>query len=148
MAKFDGKHIVLIDDSEDDAFLTHYMLRKFDAEAKFTHFDESSVATESLLSLLDSDTNAADIIILLDIMMPIKDGFAVLKELRADDNLKKIPVIMLSSSETGSDIYNALNSGADGYLAKPYDVDAMYKALKNISEKDKRHLPEIIVETA
>lgn len=144
MAKFDGKHIVLVDDSEDDAFLTHFMLRQFDPEASFTHIQEPVSACEVLAEMICGDLSETDIVILLDIMMPIKDGFAVLEDLRADDTLKKIPVIMLSSSETGGDIFKALKSGADGYLSKPYDVNAMYKAFKNISKKDGRHIPSLI----
>lgn len=144
MAKFDGKHIVLVDDSEDDAFLTQFMLRGFDPEASFTHLQDPVSARQALVDMIGNDLSPTDMVILLDIMMPIKDGFAVLEDLRADDDLKKIPVIMLSSSEAGGDIFKALKSGADGYLSKPYDVHAMYKAFKNISKKDGRHIPNLI----
>lgn len=57
-------------------------------------------------------------LILLDLILPKKDGFQVLSELKADQNTKDIPVIVLTNLETGTDIQRILELGATTYLVK------------------------------
>jgi len=58
-------------------------------------------------------------LILLDVKMPMKNGFEVLKEIKTDVNLKKIPVVMLTTTSTSEDIERAMNLGANDYIVKP-----------------------------
>jgi len=60
-------------------------------------------------------------LILLDIMMPKKDGFEVLRELKAHDELKYIPVIMITALDDSSSAARCINMGAEDYLTKPFD---------------------------
>lgn len=67
-------------------------------------------------------------IILLDIMMPGMDGYKILKELKAKENTKNIPVIMISAKSDSMDIDKAMELGAADYIVKPINI-------KNIIEK-------------
>jgi len=58
-------------------------------------------------------------LILLDIKMPFKNGFEVLKEVKEDDKLNKIPVVILTTTSTDEDIEHAMNLGANDYIVKP-----------------------------
>lgn len=59
-------------------------------------------------------------LIILDGMMPVKDGFAALRDLRNDAATARIPVIMLSAKNRDADVVNALGEGAADYLTKPF----------------------------
>jgi DNA-binding response OmpR family regulator len=60
-------------------------------------------------------------IILLDVMMPVHDGFQVLRMLKADPELQRIPVIMLTARGHANDVSIGFEGGADDYLVKPFN---------------------------
>jgi len=64
-------------------------------------------------------------LLLLDIMMPIMDGYAVLENMRSDDKLKSIPVIVLTAESEASNIIRCIELGASDYLVKPFDMVAL-----------------------
>ena len=71
-------------------------------------------------------------LILLDLILPKKDGFEVLKELKADGKLKSIPVIILSNLEGTGDVEKALELGATTYLVKAnYELSDVLDLIKN-----------------
>ena len=72
--------------------------------------------------LLDILKHTIPDLILLDIMLPDIDGIEVLKRLRSNPSTTDVPIIMLTAKGTESDIVNALNSGADDYLVKPFGM--------------------------
>ena len=77
-------------------------------------------------------------LILLDLILPKKDGFEVLKELKEDDNTKDIPVIVLTNLEGTGDVEKALELGATTYLVKAnYELDDILKLVKDHLPKDK-----------
>ncbi|MCZ6701665.1 MAG: response regulator, partial [Ignavibacteria bacterium] len=61
-------------------------------------------------------------LILLDLMLPIKDGLTILKELKMNDEVKNIPVIMLSVQGEENIVVQALNLGAADYMQKPFSI--------------------------
>jgi len=69
-------------------------------------------------------------VILLDIKMPRMDGFEVLKAIRSDDNLKLIPVVMLTSSREESDLIKSYELGINAYVVKPVDFKEFIDAVK------------------
>lgn len=69
-------------------------------------------------------------LILMDLMMPILDGFEAIKRLKADPNTARIPVIAVTALGRSTDRQRALDIGADGYLSKPFDLDVLAKAVK------------------
>lgn len=74
-------------------------------------------------------------LVLLDIHMPVMDGMEVLKEIKADPELEKIPVIMVSAYTSAEDIEQSMNLGASGFIKKPVIMDNLISSVK--SELDK-----------
>jgi CheY-like chemotaxis protein len=73
-------------------------------------------------------------LILLDLNLPGKDGREVLAEIKRDDTLKQIPVIVLTSSQAEEDIEGAYDLKASCYITKPPDLASLEKALQGIEE--------------
>lgn len=71
-------------------------------------------------------------IILLDLNLPVKDGREVLAEIKADDNLKRIPVVILTTSALEADIMTAYNLNANCYIVKPMDFDRFCEVVKTM----------------
>ena len=69
---------------------------------------------------LDAATAQKPDLILLDVMMPVMDGFQVLKKLKADKDTKEIPVIMLTAKSQERDVVTGLEYGAEDYVVKPF----------------------------
>ena len=75
-------------------------------------------------------------IILLDLIMPIKDGFAVLKEVREDENLQNVPVIVASNLGQKEDLDRATQLGADDYIIKSdLSLDDLVTKIKQLAKK-------------
>ena len=70
-------------------------------------------------------------IVICDIMMPIMDGYEVLKELSSNDKTKYIPFIFLSAKQKRSDIRKGMNLGADDYIAKPFSEEELIGAIES-----------------
>jgi class 3 adenylate cyclase/CheY-like chemotaxis protein len=71
-------------------------------------------------------------LILLDIMMPKLDGISVLKELKADESLGFIPVILLTAKADRTDVVSGLDAGGDDYLTKPFDQGALVARVRSM----------------
>ena len=73
-------------------------------------------------------------LILLDLNLPRKDGREVLSEIKADDRLKRIPVVILTTSQAEEDILKAYHLNANCYISKPVDLDQFIKVVKCIED--------------
>lgn len=127
-------HILLVEDNEGDVLLT------LDA------FEECRIKTD--ISVAKNGREALDFLfmrgaftkakrpdlILLDINMPIFNGHQVLQQLKADPSLKKIPVIMLTTSCDQKDIDKAFENHCNSYVKKPLEVNEFLKAVLKIEE--------------
>lgn len=71
-------------------------------------------------------------LILLDVMLPDADGFDILLRLRQHPALKNVPVIMLTGKATREAVIKGLASGADGYITKPFEADALMHAVRTV----------------
>ena len=71
-------------------------------------------------------------LILLDLNLPKKDGREVLREIKADKNLKRIPVVVLTTSKAEEDILRSYDLQANCYITKPVDLDEFIKVIKSI----------------
>jgi len=69
-------------------------------------------------------------IILLDLNMPKKDGYQALKEIKSDDSLKNIPIVVLAASKSKEDISATYNLGISGYITKPNTFESLAEILK------------------
>ena len=69
-------------------------------------------------------------LVLLDLMMPVLDGFAVLTQMKADPLLRDIPVIIISAEHDSKSVVKGMKQGAEDYLTKPVDEALLIKKLK------------------
>ncbi|MDO9000852.1 MAG: response regulator [Bacteroidota bacterium] len=127
-------HILLVEDNEGDVVLTK------DA------FEESKFKTQ--LSVVKNGQDALDFLfqrgsfkkaekpdlILLDINIPMINGLDVLAEIKLDESLKKIPVLMLTTSSNEIDVNRAYLNHANSYIVKPIEFDDFLKAVLKIEE--------------
>jgi DNA-binding response OmpR family regulator len=72
------------------------------------------------------------LLILLDLKLPKVDGLQVLRQLKSDDRLKLIPVVMLTSSNEEKDVIRSYNLGVNAYVVKPVDFDEFTAAIKQL----------------
>ena len=115
--------ILLVDDNAGDVQL---MQAAFQAAEATHNLSVAKNGTEALAFVRRQDEFAAaprPNLILLDLNMPGMHGFEVLSEIKGDASLKRIPVIILTSSEEESDVLNAYDRGANGYIKKPLELD-------------------------
>lgn len=115
---------------EDDSFLANIYKTKFEMEGF-----RVTVAADGEAGLAEAKKKKADII-LLDILLPKMDGFTVLQELKSDESLREIPVILLTNLGQKDDVEKGLELGAADYLIKAHfkpseTVDKVKKVLKN-----------------
>ena len=69
-------------------------------------------------------------LVLLDLMMPILDGFAVLAQVKADPVLRDIPVIIISAEKDSKSVVRGIKQGAEDYLTKPVDEELLIQKMK------------------
>lgn len=124
--------ILLVEDNPADVKLTEEALRDLNVNKKL-HVTEDGVEA---LSFLHRDGKYANHsrpdIILLDLNLPKKDGREVLKGIKSDQNLKNIPVIVLTTSQSEYDIAQAYNLHANCYITKPVQFDDFFQIVKSI----------------
>jgi len=73
-------------------------------------------------------------LILLDLNLPKKDGREVLNEIKSDEDLKSIPVVVLTTSQAEQDVVKSYNLGVNCYITKPVDLDQFFNVIKSIEE--------------
>jgi CheY-like chemotaxis protein len=71
-------------------------------------------------------------VVLLDLKMPLVDGLEALRQIRADDELRTIPIVILTSSREESDLVKGYQLGANGYVVKPVDFDQFMAAVAKL----------------
>ena len=73
-------------------------------------------------------------LILLDLNMPRKDGRTVLKEIKQDPDLRRIPVVVLTTSKSDEDVYRSYDLGVNSYIVKPVTFDALVDVLQTLEK--------------
>lgn len=114
--------VLVVDDEYDIRYLV---------QAALEHCDVLTAADgPSALALLRHAPLDA---VLLDVMMPGMDGFSVLRRIRADDEFRDLPVVMLTAKAGEHDHVRAFRDGADAYLTKPFEVDDLEDTLARVT---------------
>lgn len=127
--------ILFVEDSTDDAALTIRALKKSGFTNKLHHVINGAEALDFIYCkgvYADRSDKEFPKLILLDLKMPKVSGLQVLEKLKADQNLKSIPVVMLTSSNEGPDIEKCFALGANSYIVKPVDSDNFFNTVKEI----------------
>ncbi len=129
------KIILLVEDSPDDAALTLDAVREAELEARVAVVDSGTAALEFLFRTgpyADRNPVLKPAIMLLDLKLPGIDGLEVLRQTRAAEDTKQLPVVILTSSREASDITAAYELGANSYIRKPVDFDQFVETVKAI----------------
>ena len=129
------KSILIIEDNPDDGLLTMRAFRKLKYK-NIQLVETGSQALDFLYNRMDDQDEERKLpdLILLDLNLPIIDGFTILKKIRSDESTKYIPVIVLTSSGEDKDIKESYDLGANSYIQKPVDFIEFEKAAVLISE--------------
>lgn len=134
MTNLSPVEILLVDDDEGDVILTKRALDKSKIKINL-HVCHDGVEALQFLRKQDpySDAVRPDLI-LLDLNMPRKDGKETLEEIRTDDTLKEIPIVILTTSSDEEDIAKTYKLGCNCYVTKPVDIEQLIKILNSMSE--------------
>ena len=126
--------ILMVEDTSGDIWLTREALR----EAKVSNNLQVVNDGVAALAFLRREGQYANAprpdLILLDLNLPKKNGREVLAEIKADNRLKRIPVVVFTTSEADSDVMSVYNLGANCYITKPVDLEQFMKAIRSIEE--------------
>jgi len=112
--------ILIVDDNPGDVRLLMEGLKLW----SLPHEVDTASDGEKALKSLYSESSRPDLIF-LDLNMPKKGGIEVLNQIKAEEKLKSIPVIILTTSNAQSDVTNSYQAHANSYIVKPIDVDAL-----------------------
>ena len=126
--------IILVDDNPNDAELAIRALKKHNMANKMVHLKDGAEALEFIFGKNNSaeTLTVQPKLILLDIKMPKVDGIEVLRKLKSDPRTKKIPVVVMTSSQEGKDIVESYNLGVNAYVVKPLDFHEFVNTVKEI----------------
>lgn len=132
MTMMDRINILLVEDNPGDVRLTQIALRDSKIRNNLSVVMDGVEALEFLRR--EGRFADADIpdIILLDLNLPRKNGREVLEEIKADDSLKRIPVVVLTTSDDEKDILATYNLHANCYITKPVDLARFIEIVKSI----------------
>lgn len=126
--------ILLVEDSPGDVRLTQEVLKDGKVHNNLNVVEDGVKAIAFLKKEASySDAPSPDLI-LLDLNLPKKDGREVLEIIKADEALRRIPVVILTTSRAEEDIVRAYDLHANCYITKPIDLDQFIKVIKSIEE--------------
>jgi CheY-like chemotaxis protein len=129
--------VLYADDDENDVFLMERAFSKLKISNPLRTVSDGKLAVAFLSSSPPYEEMAGKpkpCLVLLDLSMPGKHGLEVLKWMKGEAALSKIPVVVLSSSNQKSDVHRAYLLGADGYIIKPGDPDELIRIVKAMQD--------------
>ena len=124
--------ILLVEDNLDDVLITKRAMAKGRIRNKLYIVHDGEEALDFFKKQGKYKDAPTPTLVLLDLKMPKLDGFGVLKEVKSDENLKSIPIIVLTSSERDKDIDLAYKLGANSYIMKPVNFDNFIETILSI----------------
>ena len=126
--------ILLAEDSPADAEMAIDALKEARLANPIVHVEDGVEAMDYLLrrGAFANRDEGLPAVLLLDIKMPRMDGLEVLREIRNTEELKRLPVVILSSSREESDLARSWDLGVNAYVVKPVDVDQFFNAVKTL----------------
>lgn len=128
------KRILLAEDDEKDIDLTLAALAEINVANKIDVVRDGEEALDYLFkrARYANRENGDPVVVMLDLKMPKVDGLEVLKQIKGDDKLRKIPVVILTSSKMESDLITSYELGVNAYVVKPVDFDNFMTAIKEL----------------
>ena len=126
--KVSSRPILLVEDDHVDILTIRRALKEIEVANPIVTRENG----EDALAYLRDPACARPCIILLDLNMPIMNGLEFLQQAKADEALRSIPVIVLTTSEEQQDKLNSFNLGVAGYMAKPVDYRRFVEMMRSI----------------
>lgn len=126
--KITNKPILLVEDDQVDTMTVIRALKEIHVTNPLVHLENG----EEAVHYLQDPQSEKPCIILLDLNMPIMNGIEFLHVVKHDDQLKRIPVVVLTTSEEQQDKVNSFNMGVAGYMAKPVDYRQFVEVMRSI----------------
>jgi CheY-like chemotaxis protein len=139
MTKLNGQPIIILmaDDDADDRMLTKDAL----AESRVLNDLRFVEDGEELLDYLkgrgvyaDREKSPRPGLILLDLNMPKKDGREALKEIKADPELRRIPIVVMTTSKAEEDVYRSYDLGASSFITKPVTFERLVELMRTMGQ--------------
>lgn len=126
------KRILLAEDSRKDVELALAALEEHKLANEVVVVRDGAEALDYLYrrGTFSSRQEGNPVVVLLDLKMPKVDGMEVLSQIKADEKLKTIPVVMLTSSREEQDLVKSYNLGVNAYVVKPIDFEHFVEAIK------------------
>lgn len=124
--------ILLVEDNPEDVELTRRALARARVVNRLALARDGAEALDLLLGRDASFSVEALKVVLLDLKLPRVDGFEVLERMKADDRLRLLPVVVLTSSAEGPDVQRAYALGANSYIVKPVEFDKFLEAVGQV----------------
>jgi two-component system response regulator len=127
--------ILLVEDNPHDAELTIRALKKANLANRLIHLSDGAEALDFLFArgmYADRSIGNRPKVILLDIKMPKVDGIEVLRQLKANEATRTIPVVIMTSSKEEQDIITSYDLGVNSYVVKPVDFEGFAKAVSEL----------------
>lgn len=135
MTDVESINILLVEDNPQDAELTIRALKKNKLANQIYVAEDGAQALDILLArgqYTRRENSALPKVVLLDLKLPKVSGLEVLREIKSNEETKRIPVVIVTSSREDPDIANAYALGANSYVVKPVDFEQFFNAMSNI----------------
>ena len=126
--------VLLVEDDEGDVLMTREALAEGKVINRLNVVNDGVEAVEYLRRDGKYAEASRPDLILLDLNLPKKDGRQVLEEVKADDSLRRIPVIVLTTSAADEDVLRSYDLHANAYVTKPVDFDRFVEVIRQIDE--------------
>jgi two-component system response regulator len=126
--------VLLVEDSEADATLVEESLQDSKLKVNLQVVHDGVEAVNYLNKRGEYRGVSTPDIIILDLNLPKKDGREVLEDIKGDENLKRIPVVVLTTSSAEEDIYRSYKLHANCYITKPLDFEQFAKIVASIED--------------
>jgi len=127
--------VLLVEDNPRDAELTIRALKRKNLANQLFHVEDGAEALDFLFGQGKYEGRqeaVAPKVVLLDLKLPKINGLEVLRQMKSDDRLRTIPVVVVTSSAEDPDIKAAYDLGANGYVIKPVQFDAFMEAMSHL----------------
>ena len=127
-------NILLVEDNEGDILLTTEALEEGKISTSLQVIRDGATTLTYLKEVAEKSPSKLPDLILLDINLPKKNGHEVLMEVKSNSSLKHIPIIVLTTSPSESDILKCYQEYANCYLIKPMEVNDFHKVVEKIED--------------
>jgi two-component system, response regulator len=130
-AVINSRHVLLVEDNDDDEELTKMALRKGNITNEVIVARDGAEAIEAIFGSSDEEPELPTLT-LLDLKLPKIDGLEVLRRIRTDERTRLMPIVILTASKEQEDVIESYQLGANAYVRKPIDFSRFVEAVRTL----------------